>query len=446
MPTRRTVLAGAMAAALARPGLAGALGRFGAVDRPHLEAALRAERWIRRSRQSAGAGIVWPADPLKPASVSTELYSGTAGVVLFYLELHRATGDTAHLREAELGARYLLSTLPTDGTGEAGLYTGLAGTAYALSMVGIGGGRREFRDGAIGALDTLIERAQPTGAGLAWNDVTDVIGGTAGIGLTLLETGRRLGTAHAIETAQHAGDRLLELGRPAEGGLTWMMSPTFPRNMPNFSHGTAGVAYFLARLHEATGERRFLDGAIAGATYLQAIAVSHGDGCVIRHHDGDGEDLFYLGWCHGPVGTARLFYTLGRLTGDDTWMSWLHRLQRGIPAFGVPEQRSAGFWNNISQCCGNAGVAQFYIDLHRSLPDPTALPYARRVTADLVARATAVEDGLAWVQAENRTEPENLVAQTGFMQGAAGVGTMLLQLDAVERGERPLVTLPDSPF
>jgi len=32
------------------------------------------------------------------------------------------------------------------------------------------------------------------------------------------------------------------------------------------------------------------------------------------------------------------------------------------------------------------------------------------------------------------------------MQGAAGVGTMLLQLDAVERGERPLVTLPDSPF
>jgi lantibiotic modifying enzyme len=292
----------------------------------------------------------------------------------------------------------------------------------------------------------LIERANRAGEGAEWNDVTDVVGGSAGIGLTLLETGRRLGTAHAVETAQQAGDRLLELGWPAEGGLTWMMSPTFPRNMPNFSHGTAGVAYFLARLHEATGDRRFLDGAIAGARYLRAIAVSHGKGCVIRHHDGDGEELFYLGWCHGPVGTARLFYMLGRLTGDDAWMSWLHRLERGIPAYGVPEQRSAGFWNNISQCCGNAGVAQFYIDLHQSLHDATALPYARRVTADLMARATVAEDGLKWLQAENRSEPDNLVAQTGYMQGAAGVGTMLLHLDAAERGERSLVTLPDSPF
>jgi lantibiotic modifying enzyme len=446
MPTRRTVLAGAMAAVLTRPGPARALGRFAAADRPHLEAALRAERWIRRSRQTAGGGIVWPADPLKPAAVSTELYSGTAGIVLFYLELFHATGDSGHLHEAQLGARHLLTAVPGDGSSEPGLYTGLAGIAYVLSAVGVGAGPREFRDGATDALDALVERARPAGAGLAWNDVTDVIGGSAGIGLTLLGPGQELGVKRATETARRAGLRLLEMGHPAEGGLTWMMSPTFPRNMPNFSHGTAGVAYFLARLHEATGERRFLDGAIAGATYLRAVAVTHGDGCVIRHHDGDGDNLFYLGWCHGPVGTARLFYQLGRLTGDDTWMSWLHRLQRGIPAFGVPEQRSAGFWNNISQCCGNAGVAQFGIDLHRSLPDPTALPYARRVTADLMARATAVEDGLAWVQAENRTEPDNLVAQTGFMQGAAGVGTMLLHLDAVERGERPLVTLPDSPF
>ena len=446
MLTRRTVLAGAMAAALGRPGLARALGRFGAAGRPHLEAALRTERWIRRSRQTTGNSIAWPADPLKPASVSTELYSGTAGIVLFYLELHHATGGAGYLREAESGARYLLDALPNGAGAEPGLYTGLAGSAFVLGLVHRAGGGAAFQEGAHRVLTMLIERANRAGEGAEWNDVTDVVGGSAGIGLTLLETGRRLGTAHAVETAQQAGDRLLELGRPAEVGLTWMMSPTFPRNMPNFSHGTAGVAYFLARLHEATGDRRFLDGAIAGATYLRAIAVSHGDGCVIRHHDGDGEDLFYLGWCHGPVGTARLFYTLGRLTGDDAWMSWLHRLERGIPAYGVPEQRSAGFWNNISQCCGNAGVAQFYIDLHQSLHDATTLPYARRVTADLVARATAVEDGLAWVQAENRTEPENLVAQTGFMQGAAGVGTMLLQLDAVERGERPLVTLPDSPF
>ncbi|MEJ7811031.1 MAG: hypothetical protein WKG32_11530 [Gemmatimonadaceae bacterium] len=35
---------------------------------------------------------------------------------------------------------------------------------------------------------------------------------------------------------------------------------------------------------------------------------------------------------------------------------------------------------------------------------------------------------------------------SAFMQGAAGIGTLLLRLDAAERGARPAPTLPDSPF
>jgi hypothetical protein len=45
-----------------------------------------------------------------------------------------------------------------------------------------------------------------------------------------------------------------------------------------------------------------------------------------------------------------------------------------------------------------------------------------------------------------RVRPELLVAQTGFMQGAAGVGMWLLRFDAFERGKKPLITFPDSPF
>ena len=59
------------------------------------------------------------------------------------------------------------------------------------------------------------------------------------------------------------------------------MDPKFPRRMPNFSHGTAGIAYFLARVHEETNERKYLDAAIAGAKYLQAIAKTEGDICLI---------------------------------------------------------------------------------------------------------------------------------------------------------------------
>lgn len=66
--------------------------------------------------------------------------------------------------------------------------------------------------------------------------------------------------------------------------------------------------------------------------------------------------------------------------------------------------------------------------------------------ADTTRRGTNDERGLRWVQAENRTQPDNLVAQTGFMQGAAGVGTFFLQLDALERGAPWLFPLPDTPF
>ena len=437
---RRDLLAGAIAAASGRPLLADVARRFGLGERHWLAAALQAERWIHRSRITSGSGVVWPADPAKPESVSRELYNGMAGVVLFYLELYHVTSDAAWLREAELGARSLIDE-PADSP--SGLYTGLAGSAFVLEQVARQGGHADFRKAAARACAGLRERAKPAGTGVEWNDTTDIIAGSAGIGLTLLWLESTVGRDGARDLAVRAGRHLLELGQQAEGGLTWMMTPTFARNMPNFSHGTAGVAYFLARLHARTGDPGFLEGAKAGARYLQAIVVPKGDGAVVRHHDGDGAELFYLSWCHGPAGTARLFHQLASM--DQSFLSWVDRLARGIPAMGVPE-RSPGFWNNISQCCGNAGVIQFALDRARTGKDAAALEYARRVTADLMQRATSDGDGLKWVQAEHRMQPENLVAQTGFMQGAAGVGTVLLHLDAAERNSRWAVTFPDSPF
>ena len=460
MPSRRDIIKQGLAAGvlLGLPSQLAALGARASSTRPDLDLALRAERWIRASRQVTPDGVRWPADPLKPATVSTDLYNGMAGVVVFYLELFAASGDRTHLREATAGADYLISRIPdapvppADSTAArrqppaAGLYSGLAGTAYVLERAAALSGDAKYRDGMRRCLALIQRFARPASGGVEWNPSTDIVSGSAGIGLGLLHAYRVTGDPALLETARRAGTRLIELGTPAEGGRMWLVSPNFPRNMPNFSHGTAGVAYFLARLHEETRDRAFLDAAVAGARYLQAIATRTGDGALIHHHDPDGKDLFYLSWCHGPAGTARLFHQLARTTKDDAWTDWVHRLARGIRATPVPEQRTPGFWNNISQCCGNIGVAQFFLDLHRTFGDPQALVFARRNLADTLRRATEEHGGLKWIQAENRTQPENLVAQTGFMQGAAGVGTFLLHLDAFEQNRPPAIVFPDSPF
>ena len=69
-----------------------------------------------------------------------------------------------------------------------------------------------------------------------------------------------------------------------------------------------------------------------------------------------------------------------------------------------------------------------------------------RIVADTIQRSTRDATGLRWIQAENRTQPANVLAQTGFMQGAAGVGTFLLQLDTFDAGRRWRFPQPDTPF
>ena len=76
-----------------------------------------------------------------------------------------------------------------------------------------------------------------------------------------------------------AGRRLVEIGiaaAPDGRGRRWELAPGFERTYPNFSHGTAGVAYFLATLHEATREPAFLDAAVAGALFASSL-FWHGD-------------------------------------------------------------------------------------------------------------------------------------------------------------------------
>jgi hypothetical protein len=64
----------------------------------------------------------------------------------------------------------------------------------------------------------------------------------------------------------------------------------------------------------------------------------------------------------------------------------------------------------------------------------------------LLKKASHGKKGLKWIQAEHRVRPDFLVAQTGLMQGAAGIGLWLLKLDAFEKEKKEKISFPDSPF
>jgi lantibiotic modifying enzyme len=411
---------------------------------PYRNAAVMAGAWIRGSEIRSPEGTSWPAIPQDPQSVALDLYSGTPGIVLFFIQSFYSTGSPAGLEAARAGADFLLAKM--SGVEGPGLYSGLSGVGFALEETFRATRAEKYRRGFLDALGRIGATAVAAGGGVEWSTTTDLISGSAGTGLFLLYAFRETGDRRWLDLAARAGMRLVELGRPENGGLKWAMDPSFPRLMPNFSHGTAGIAYFLAALYRETRRPEFLEASLAGAKYLLSVASTEGDSCLIFHDEPDNKELYYLGWCHGPVGTARLFYLLAEVSGDRAWLEWVRRSANGLLRSGIPERETPGFWNNAGICCGLAGVGEFFLDLSKALGERSYLVFSRRVASQLLARATVGSGRMSWLQAEHRTRPDFLFAQTGYMQGAAGIGTFLLRLADTDRKGVERIVFPDTPF
>jgi hypothetical protein len=211
--------------------------------------------------------------------------------------------------------------------------------------------------------------------------------------------------------------------------------------MPNFSHGTAGIAF--PRRMRATKDRRYLE------ERARRRAVSSGD-CQDRgQHLPDRTISRTASICSIWAGAAPSARTalVQPVEGDRREIvdGLGVQVRARVTAAGF-RKHTPGFWNNVSQCCGSAGVAQFFLDLHGLKPNATYAKFAKKMTDDLLARGTRDEQGLRWVQAEHRVRPELLLAQTGYMQGASGIGMWLLRLDATEQKRQSFVKFPDSPW
>lgn len=140
--------------------------------------------------------------------------------------------------------------------------------------------------------------------GLGW--------GTAGPVLFFVEAFRTTGDERWLAAAR---------AEPAPGGIRWSLAPAweaehpqYRRRYPNFAHGAAGIGFFLARLAQVTGERRFNEASLAATAWIMTTVRTDDDTCAAYHHEPDGTELFTLGWCHGPPG-------LGWTASRRTWPS-----------------------------------------------------------------------------------------------------------------------------
>ncbi|MHC5065664.1 MAG: lanthionine synthetase LanC family protein [Planctomycetota bacterium] len=383
----------------------------------------------------------WPIDPeADQPAYSPNLYSGGCGVLLFYLEHYAQTGRAGSLEMAKAAGEGLLDTLPELSELGTGLYTGAAGIGFALEELYRSSGEQRYHLGSLAVLDFIMGAARRNGDRASWGPVTDIISGDAGIGLYLLWAAGQMQRPQALELSRACGRHLLSLAEPRESGLAWQMAPGYAREMPGFSHGTAGIAYFLARLFQETGDESFLEAAESGARYLESLSDARG----LIYHNQTSPDLFYLGWCHGPAGTARLFDLLDQITGNPSWERWIARAGRSMSEADMALQRPPGFWNTHGQCCGSAGLAEFYLDHAEAIGRERSQHMLQELTAQIRRDRISMQPGSAWKQAEHRARPEELSIQTGYAQGAAGIGMFFLHLNAEQKGRSRRIILPDA--
>ena len=211
--------------------------------------------------------------------------------------------------------------------------------------------------------------------------------------------------------------------------------------MPNWSHGLAGIAAALAVAGSELGRPDLVEAARAGTEHLVTLGDTADDGFVVPHvipSEPDLDEVTYT-WCHGPTGTSLLFTALEHAGVEDvageTPAQWQRRCLHSIRTSGVPERKWPGFWDNDGRCCGTAGVGDVFLDAWQRLGVDDDLDFARTLGDALVARAVVDDDRACWRFTEHRNAEPLLPPGVGWMQGAAGIAGFLFEVSRLD-GDR----------
>jgi type 2 lantibiotic biosynthesis protein LanM len=382
-----------------------------------------------------GGIVTWFHLDLRPGGwlmepMPVDLYDGLCGLALFLAHLGALSGEERYERLARLAlstARQRHAAFPEPLPGA---FNGWGGLVYTLTHLGRLWGEPGLLDEAValvaGMPDTIssimISSIESDGA-------FDLIAGSAGAAAALLALHRHRPHPAVLEAVVRCGERLLAGAVVDERGAGWPPLGGASRvPLTGFSHGTAGIAWVLARIAQATGEERFRDAARGALRYERSRfdpARDNWPDLRESHRSAAGPDFLYA-WCHGAPGIG-----LGR-AGILPYLD-----DPGIPAEIRAAARATlaeGFGGSQCLCHGDLGNVETVREAGRVLGDAALTAEADRLAARILAR---IEGGGLRCGTSARTE------SLGLMVGLAGIGYGLLRAAWPERV--PSVLLLETP-
>lgn len=412
-------------------------------------------RWLAAQEREETSGASWPENALVGGNYSVNLSSGVPGTVLFFLGLHNATGNPDYLGMAQRGADFLVTLIDDpsvfeDNPRRASLYAGIGGMGVALVNFQAVAPRPAYAGAISRIVDHLDEWHLEDDAGAYWSDeYNDLLFGDAGTVLFLAFAAEHTGNKKALQLATAGADSLLQRAQPSEDGLYWKFRRSKDFNLPNFSHGAAGIGYTLSSVASVGGEKRFAEAAGEAFAYLQSIVVTEEQFSAIPY--GWGMDswhgLYEFGWAHGIAGSA-LFLERLRQSGDkaEQVADISAAFRDTLISIGLPESLLPPFSEPstpLDQRFGRAGVLSVLSEWSRH--DQSVVPVRDAVFAH-IRHAATTDTGAYWITEVPAFMGGGTAAYTGYLHGASGIGLAMLKMHAAMTGNDSYVVMPDDPF
>ena len=341
------------------------------------------------------------------------LHDGQCGIALFLSALARITGEARYRDLARAALAPLQFTVRDPQLWE-----------RACKRIGIGSG---FGAGSViyslVVTSLLLDepeligdatRAAPfiSAARVLEDDALDILLGSAGAMLGLLKLYRVTGDAAVLEQARACARHILSrqiLSGEQRGGWPGVEV----RSLSSFSHGAAGIAYALTKLHEVAPESDVIGAACAAIGFEQTLFVPEAGNWSRTDAAADRlPSALRATWCQGAPGIA-----LSRLGMLDA--STDGRIREDLDV--ALQTTAAHAVDNVDHlCCGNLGRADVLFTAGQRLGRSDLQQTALRNAGQVVGRAQRAG---AWA-----IDEQGGPYRHGFFQGRAGIGYTLLRL------------------
>lgn len=231
---------------------------------------------------------LFPVDPFAHITNPLGLGTGASGV----LWALKATGVTIRPEWTDWLDRQLADIDVTEYAD--GLMNGLAGIAWAADTLGLHGHARKL-------LATANER------GLDSGDHT-LYYGLAGLGMTNLRFYLAGRDERDLDAARACAARLIDLARHEGDHTYWLNSFSEKAPFTGLGFGQAGVALFLLRMTQATGDESYADLGQRALAWEMAHAESLEDGLIMFKHEGTMDPYVEV----GSAGVLQVLLRYGR--------------------------------------------------------------------------------------------------------------------------------------